>query len=153
VFAEKEQLILSAAKGKRLAPSDGFVQLYIEDSNIPDLIAQLGMLPTLLKEVPIATMSDFIQWFMKPPDRFSLSEIRTLIRLVLVLPATNAISERALSTLRRVKSYMRSTMKESRLNACMTLHIYKDQTAKLDAHEIIRSFVGTNRRRAERIAH
>ena len=48
---------------------------------------------------------------------------------------------------------MRSTMKDSRLNACMTLHIYKDRTAQLDPQEIICSFVGTNRRRAERIAH
>jgi len=107
------------------------VQLYVDDISIPDFIAQLGMLPTLLKEVPIASMSDFIQWFMTTPDRFLLSEIRTLTRLVLVLPAT----------LRRVKTYMRSTMKEFRLNACMTLHIYKDQTAKLDPQEIIHSLL------------
>jgi len=47
-----------------------FVQLDFDDINIPDLIAQLEMLPTLLKEVPIASMSDFIQWFMNTPDRF-----------------------------------------------------------------------------------
>jgi hypothetical protein len=59
-------------------------------------------------------------------SKYLLSEVRKLVRLILLLPATNAISERSFSTLRRVKTYLRSTMTEDRLNSLMKLHIYKD---------------------------
>ena len=36
-----------------------------------------------------------------------LSDICTVIKLILVMPATNAVSERSFSTLRRVKTYLR----------------------------------------------
>ena len=40
------------------------------------------------------------------------SEAFTLLRLILVMPATNAVSERSASAL-RVKNYLRSTMSQS----------------------------------------
>ena len=45
---------------------------------------------------------------------------------MLVMPATNAVSERSFSALKRVKTYLRSTMGESRLNHFMLLHVHKE---------------------------
>ena len=42
------------------------------------------------------------------------SEIVTLVKLILVLPATNATSKRTFSALRTVKSYLRATMGQER---------------------------------------
>ena len=48
------------------------------------------------------------------------------------MPATNVTSERSFSALRRVKSYLRSTMSQQRMNNLMLLHVHKDLTDSLD---------------------
>ena len=58
-------------------------------------------------------------------------EVCTLLRLLLVMPATNKVSERIASALQRVKTYLRTTMNQARLNSSMTLHIHKDKTDNL----------------------
>ena len=45
---------------------------------------------------------------LKPQERSLMSEVCKVLQLVLVLPATNTISERSFSALRRVKTYLRS---------------------------------------------
>ena len=41
-------------------------------------------------------------------------------------------SERSFSALRRVKTYLRATMKQDHLNYLMLLHVHKDKTDELD---------------------
>ena len=41
---------------------------------------------------------------------------KTLLQLILVMPATNVTSERSFSSVRRIKAYFRSTMKQDGLN-------------------------------------
>ena len=62
-----------------------------------------------------------------------------LVRILLVIPATNATSERTFSALRRVNTDLRSTMTQSRLNS---LYI---QNA-LDLKEIANEFTAKNER-------
>ena len=50
-----------------------------------------------------------------------ISEVVKLLTLILVMPATNAVSERSASALRRVKTYLRTTMHQDRLNHLMVL--------------------------------
>ena len=63
------------------------------------------------------------------------------LMIILVMPATNAVSKRFFSTLRRVKSYLRSTMSQARLNHAMLLHIHKNHTDHLDLIDISSEFV------------
>ena len=70
-----------------------------------------------------------------------MSEVCKLATLLLVMPATNAMSERSFSCLRRVKSYLRSTMTQTRLNNVMVLHVYKDLTDKLNLIDTANEFV------------
>ena len=63
-----------------------------------------------------------------------------LCRVVLVMPATNAVSQRSFSTLRRGKSYLRATVNQQRLNHLMIASIYKES---LDAMDLI-LFLVTN---------
>ena len=55
-----------------------------------------------------------------------LSEVVTAVKLLLVMPTTNANSKRSFSALKRVKTYLRSSMKDNRL--IMFLHVHKDKT-------------------------
>ena len=45
-------------------------------------------------------------------EKALLSQVIKLVRLLLVMPATNAISEQSFSTMRRVKTCLRSTMSQ-----------------------------------------
>ena len=71
-----------------------------------------------------------------------IDKVCNLMRLILVMPATNATSERSFSALRRVKSYLRSTMLQERLNYLMLLHVHKDRTDILCLKSAINDFVG-----------
>ena len=62
----------------------------------------------------------------------------------LVMPASNAVSERSFSTLRRVKTYLRSTMCQDRLNYLIILHVHKERTDALDLKDVANEFVGLN---------
>jgi hypothetical protein len=54
---------------------------------------------------------------------------------------TNAISERSLSALQRIKTYLGTTMTQYRLNNLMLLHVNKDTTDALDLLQVGREFV------------
>ena len=61
-----------------------------------------------------------------------LSEISILgLKLLLVMAATNAVSERSFSDLKQVKTYLHPTTGDSRLNHLMMLHVHKDRTYAL----------------------
>ena len=54
-----------------------------------------------------------------------------LLKLYLVLPATNAISERSASSMLRIKNWLRSAMSQKRLNHRMLLSIHKKNVANV----------------------
>ena len=49
-----------------------------------------------------------------------------LLQFILVIPATNATSERLFTVLRHLKSYLRTTTRQERLNYLMSLHVHKE---------------------------
>ena len=67
--------------------------------------------------------------------------------LKLVMPAISAVSERSFYALKRVKTYLRSTKGEARLNHLMLLHVHKELTDGLDMVEVANVSVGDNKRR------
>ena len=58
------------------------------------------------------------------------SEIIILLKLYLLLPATNAVSERSASAIRRIKNWLRSTMSQERLNHCVLPSISNEKLMK-----------------------
>ena len=76
-----------------------------------------------------------------------LSQVKHLMQLLLVMPATNASSERSFSALRRVKTYLRATMTQERLNHMMVLHVHKDSTDSLDLKKAVNEFISCSEHR------
>ena len=74
-------------------------------------------------------------------QRLLMQQVCNVARLLLTLPATNATSERTFSTMRRLKTYLRSTMSQMRLNHVMILSIHKELVSELDLHDIANQFV------------
>ena len=76
------------------------------------------------------------------------SEIIVLVKLLLlVLPATNAISECSCSTLGSIKTYLRSTMTQSQLSHCMMLNTHKKALGEVSVIEIANAFCRKNEAR------
>ena len=71
------------------------------------------------------TIQDVYTLMQKLPraHKNMILEALTLMKLILVLPATNAVSERSFSALKRLKTACRSTMPDPRLNNLITLQL------------------------------
>ena len=67
------------------------------------------------------------------------SDVVTLLKIIMVMPATNALSERSFSILCRIKTYLRSMMSQERLNHCMLLNMYKEETDDIELINIAQS--------------
>ena len=71
------------------------------------------------------------------------SEVIKVAKLILVMPATNALSERSFSALRMIKTWLRTTTNQVRLN-CMTLHVHKTKTDSMLLLRIGNEFIQRN---------
>ncbi|XP_060859956.1 uncharacterized protein LOC132937141 isoform X2 [Metopolophium dirhodum] len=69
------------------------------------------------------------------------------LRMLLCTPCSNCSTERSFSALKRVKSYLRSNIKEERLNALAILNIENDITTKLNYNNVINNFATRQARR------
>jgi len=76
-----------------------------------------------------------------------IANVTTLIKLILVMPATNATSERSFSAMRRLKNYLRMTMTQERLNNLMLMHVHKTKTDNLNLETIVNEFVSFKEQR------
>ena len=74
----------------------------------------------------------------------NVSVVSKLMELILELPATNAMSKRSFSLLKLINSYLRLTMKQSRLNHLMILRTCKNQLDQFDLTKIASDFVNKN---------
>ena len=70
-----------------------------------------------------------------------LTEVVTLLKLILVMPASNAASKHSFSALRQAKTFLRTTMNQFGLNHLMVLHIHKQITDDLNSKDVADYFV------------
>ncbi len=90
--------------------------------------------------VTIFDVRDYLQQ-LTSSERTFLNEVVIVSKLLLVMPATNASSERSFSAMKRVKNYLRSTMGRERLNSLMMLHVHKQATDELHLVSVANDFV------------
>ena len=77
-------------------------------------------------------------------EKAHISQVIKLFKLILVLPATNASSKISFSLLRLVKSYLRATTGQGRLNHLMILSAYKENVDELNLKDVAREFIHKN---------
>ena len=151
MYKHLQELLLKAACGKDFVSKLEFITtFYGEDINSSVLQVQLELFNTYLNSKEFNNDGSFTilqirDCFCKlsPAARASMSESATILKLLMVMPATNAVSERNASALRRIKTYLRSTCSQKRLNHLMTLHIHKDYTDNLPL-KCLNEFVDNN---------
>jgi hypothetical protein len=74
-------------------------------------------------------------------------EVKTFLELFLLLPVTSATAERSFSGLRRLKTFLRTSMSQELLNSLAILHVHKRLTRELDVIKAAKEFVGRSQYR------
>ena len=157
LYSNLEQLLLKAVCKENYSSEFDFVtKFYGPDLNVHALEMQLQIFATnFIMEGKKTSIKDILKYLrnISSAQRALLSEICIIAKLILVMPATNAVSERSFSALRRVKTYLRSTMKQTRLNHLMILHVHKDITDSLNLNDIGNEFVRCSEHRLSVFGH
>lgn len=77
---------------------------------------------------------------LSPEARKMLSAVEELIRLCVVLPASSCEAERSFSSLRRLFTWLRSTMSQRRLSNAAVCHCHQERLDSLDIDAVTREF-------------
>ena len=127
---------------------------YGDDFNRLELEAQLKVLRTLYsdkyeddEQASVRSLKAVLQ-DLSLPQRSLIDEVCLVFKLLLVMPATNCTSERSFSALRRIKTYLRSTMTQARLNHLMIINYHQDLTDKMDLEVIADEFIDAKESRS-----
>jgi hypothetical protein len=116
-----------------------------EDSDIDDKDLYLE-LKFLQDFIPIEERGHIaILKFLKQMRYFSNALIA--FRILLTIPVTVASTEPSFSKLKLLKSYLRSTMTQERLNGLATIAIENNVLEKIKYEDIIEEFISKNSRR------
>lgn len=132
VLRNLEDLLLKCTRSEDYKSEFEFVTNFYKDVLEPSTLkTQLELVTTTFstwQEKP--TLMEVRDYFksVSPAQRSCFSQVCTLLKLITVIPATNAVSERSASGVRRIKTYLRSTMSQVRFNNLLTLHVHKDRT-------------------------
>ena len=157
LYSNLEQLLLKAVFKENYSSEFDFVtKFYGPDLNVLALEMQLQIFATnFIMEDKKTSIKDILKYLrnISSAQRALLSEICIIAKLILVIPATNAVSERSFSALWRVKTYLRSTMKQTRLNHLMILHVHKDIKDSLNLNDIGNEFVRCSEHRLSVFGH
>jgi hypothetical protein len=81
---------------------------------------------------------------MDPVVRNLFPQVEVLVRLLLTIPCSSAEAERSFSGLRRLKTYLRNSMSQARLNHLAILHVHQELCDSIDLVAIAKDFVSRN---------
>ena len=125
------------------------VSQYGNDIDESRLMLHLSMLNDLCRRAtpPISVVEISVVKLFSDNDPWMqlLPEVVNLLRLYLTLPVTSCTVERSFSSLKRLKTFLRSTVTQVGLNHIAVLHCHREQLIVLE--EICNSFIQKNEMR------
>lgn len=142
MYSNLEQLLTTEEQPNE-EDIDAVLKLYGSDFEKDKLITQLHLFHANYPSEKRTCIHDTIAVVkgMLVGEKQLLSEVVKFVKLLLVMLATNAISKRSFSAMHRIKTYLRSTMMQERLNSVMVLHVHKELTDGLNLKSICKEFV------------
>ena len=152
MYCNLQDLLPKAVKGDDYKECLNHVtSLYHDDLDAQQLQLHLEILQANFglvdkTSVTVCDIRDYIL-SLSPYERDLMSEVVTVLKLIMVLPSTNAVSERSFSALKRFKTYLGSTMKQDRFNHLLLLHVHKDRTDSLLLTHLAEQFVSSSKHR------
>ena len=88
---------------------------------------------------------DSIDVTLEQIDKGAYVNIYTILQILITIPISSASCERSISTLRNLKTYLRSTMVQDRLNGLALMHAHREM--ELDLEQVIDLFATLHPRR------
>ena len=119
-------------------------------SDLPDLVtieAQLDLWRKYWERTDQERLPRCISTTLRQTDPKVFPGILSMLRVLGTLPMTSCTVERSASTLRRIKTWLRSSMAQKRLNSLALMHVHKDIT--IDREAIIDRFARKHPRRMQ----
>lgn len=80
---------------------------------------------------------------MSPEMRQLFNQVEQVIRLLLVCPSTSCDAERSFSALRRLKTWLRNSIGQIRLNSAAICNIHKEHLDRISDETVAAEFAGT----------
>ena len=159
IAAMIENVLIHATNQTDIGDLPAEIKMYENDVDLIKLKIQLQMLPDLLRtrntKIPncipikrvtnVQTLCDVMNEVSMSKEMFS--EVHKLLKIFYTIPVTTSTAERSFSALRRLKTYLRSTMSQPRLNNLMLLYIHKERTDEINERSIAKHFIMENERR------
>lgn len=156
-----EQTLLSAANwdgtGPEVTPSQQVADLYKHDIGCQRLQRQLNMLPELIRVAKqthgvhqrlVTKVQTVVDILLEAPGGGQMfSEVVKLAKILMTIPVSTATAERSFSALRRLKTYLRTTMTQQRLNNVALAHCHKEKLDMVKMNLVAKDFVSANDRR------
>ena len=146
-YIAMQNVLLMSCKGKDSQQEMNSI-IYItlrQGLDISKFVSQLKLSPSLfkLKDNDIIDMSTIIKKLqdMSRNRHLLTSKKEKIVRLFLLSAAKNAEYQRIFSSLKRVKTYLRSTMGNNRLHALILMHAHKNILEKINLAYITNEFV------------
>ena len=154
-----QDLLLNAAKGVSYDEELKVVTNFYKDNfNEASLKVHLEVFTTAYSQAERSSqpsLCEVVEYMklLSSAMQSGMSEVVKLLTLILVMPATNAVSERSASALRRVgRCIYGTTMHQDRLNHLMVLHVHKDKTDNIPLDRCVNEFISSNSHRSDKIA-
>ncbi|XP_076898707.1 uncharacterized protein LOC143552339 [Bidens hawaiensis] len=116
------------------------------DVDADELYLELKLFETFLSSdivTPLDALNNVVQHGFFP-------NVVNAYRVLLTIPVTVASAERSFSKLKLLKTYMRSTMSQERLNGLALISIESDVLESINYQDLIEGFASKNARRVSR---
>ena len=94
-------------------------------------------------QVPYTSVTSikYLNQWAQADVRKMFQQVERLLKLILVNPASSCTAERSFSSLRRLKTWLRSTMKQSRLNHLLLCDVHSEILDKIEPRVIAEKFI------------
>ena len=141
-YQHLESLLFKSVKGARFQNElTAVCDFYKDDLNIPFLKTQLEILHTKISECCDLKVPEIAKEFCNLPKcQQELMQVKLAMKLWLLAPAANAVSERSASAVRRICTYLRTRSSQERFNSFMVPLVHKDEVDKLHLIDIANEF-------------
>jgi len=147
-FHSNQSLLTYQTLEKVLITGEIAADLSVYDEiDLTDLQMQVDL---FRRKRSVKSLSDAVDILtcMTPELRGEYTEVEKVVRLLLVSPASSAEAERSFSALRRLKTWLRSTMNQRRLNAVAVCHVHQEVLDLVNVDTLMAEFVSKNETRA-----
>ena len=142
-YIKMQDLVMKAAKSEEYHNELLFVtNFYGVDLDKVHLEMQLSMVGPFCNELTNPSFKDVLEKFtcLSSAEQSHFSEVVNVLRLILTMSATNAVSECSASALCLIKTYLRTSISQLRMNNVMVLHVHKQSLDQMNMVEVANNF-------------